>query len=132
MCRTAPVPREKLSFPQNRALVCSVGPGLDRTQIAPICAPPCARTEMPPATERAIGVRVPATVWCPRRRLIGAGEVDGDGVAARAGGVVDPGLHVALVLLGCAAGQVERVRDPVRADDPVRRAGEGMVLLGPS
>src|ERR1700733_1755314 len=57
--------------------------------------------------------------------------MDDHGRAAVSGRVVDPGLDVAGILLGCPACLVEWIGDAVLPDDAVRRAGERMAFLGP-
>jgi hypothetical protein len=64
--------------------------------------------------------------------MSGADQVDYHGRASVSGGVVDPGLDVAVILLGCPACFVERIGDAIWPDDAVGGVGERMVFLGPA
>jgi hypothetical protein len=58
--------------------------------------------------------------------------MDDYGRAAVSRRVVDPGLDITGILLGCSACFVERIGDAIWPDDAVGRAGERMVFLGPA
>src|SRR6266849_2183696 len=68
--------------------------------------------------------RAPASRLCEVIRVGLAGEMDHHGLAARPGGVVDPGLDLGGVLLRGPALQVERIGDAVRGGDAAAGTGE--------
>jgi hypothetical protein len=82
-----------------------------------------------------IAAHVWSAFWHAAVRAAGrsaADQVDDYGCAVVSGGVVNPGLDVAVVLLGCPACFVERVGDAVWSYDAVGGAGERVVFLGPA